>query len=103
MEKKTIKNWIYNWVADNYGTSEADDPSWDIDGLALMLYRHRYEIHDKINYEEVRDYVDYIAHELRYDLTDEQIDEATHEYMLSEACQEMRTEDIEYWLNHVSK
>ena len=29
-----MKEIIYNWVADNYGESEANDPSWNIDLLA---------------------------------------------------------------------
>lgn len=29
-----IKGTTYNWVAQNFGQSEADDPSWDIEQLA---------------------------------------------------------------------
>jgi hypothetical protein len=28
---------IYNWVAENFGESEANDPSWDIGALASHL------------------------------------------------------------------
>lgn len=34
MNKKQIKRIIYNWVGKNYGESEAEAPSWDIDVLA---------------------------------------------------------------------
>lgn len=31
------KSKIYEWVKDNYGQSEADDPSWNIEALAKHL------------------------------------------------------------------
>lgn len=34
---KTFYEAIYEWVADNFGQSEADDPSWDIKALADHL------------------------------------------------------------------
>lgn len=37
MNKERIKNTIYEWVKDNYGEAEANDPSWDIDGLAEAI------------------------------------------------------------------
>lgn len=30
----TFYEIIYNWVADNFGESEANDPSWNIEALA---------------------------------------------------------------------
>lgn len=33
----TFYDIIYKWVADNFGQSEADDPSWDIKALAKHL------------------------------------------------------------------
>lgn len=34
---KTFYEAIYEWVADNFGQSEADDPSWSIEALADHL------------------------------------------------------------------
>ena len=34
---KTFHEAIYEWVAENYGQSEADDPSWNIEALADHL------------------------------------------------------------------
>ena len=34
---KTFYETIYEWVAENYGQSEADDPSWNIEALADRL------------------------------------------------------------------
>lgn len=35
--KDKIYMIIYNWVAENFGTSEAEEPSWDIHALAEEL------------------------------------------------------------------
>lgn len=32
-----IEKIIYNWVRDNFGQSEADDPSWNIKLLAKHI------------------------------------------------------------------
>lgn len=36
---KTFYDIIYKWVADNFGQSEADNPSWNIKALADHLSR----------------------------------------------------------------
>lgn len=33
----TFYDIIHKWVADNFGQSEADDPSWNIEALAKHL------------------------------------------------------------------
>ena len=45
--KEQFKNIIYNWVKENFGESEADDPSWNIDALAGELNKHFYELYYK--------------------------------------------------------
>lgn len=35
--KEQFKTIIYNWVKQNFGESEADDPSWSIEALAEEL------------------------------------------------------------------
>lgn len=37
MTAPNIENVIYKWVSDNFGESEADDPSWNIMRLAQYL------------------------------------------------------------------
>lgn len=34
---KTFYDIIYDWVAENFGESEAEDPSWSIEALAKHL------------------------------------------------------------------
>ena len=38
--KKQFEKIIYNWVKKNFGESEAEDPSWDIEALAEELAKH---------------------------------------------------------------
>lgn len=33
----TMNKIIYEWVKENYGESEADNPSWDIEALAKHI------------------------------------------------------------------
>lgn len=35
--EKLIKKLLYDWVVDNFGESEADDPSYNLDLLAIYL------------------------------------------------------------------
>lgn len=39
ISSETLKKWIYHWVGMHYGLSEADDPSWDMDGLSEYIAR----------------------------------------------------------------
>lgn len=59
--KEKIKNIIYNWVAKNFGESEAEDPSWSIDALAEELAKHQHEMYwqQELEYlkEDVENYV----------------------------------------------
>lgn len=36
---KTVEHIIYDWVRDNFGDSEAQDPSWNIRELAEAVAR----------------------------------------------------------------
>lgn len=36
---RLIKATTYKWVADNFGQSEADDPSWNIEELSVAITR----------------------------------------------------------------
>jgi len=35
--KRRVEQATYDWVYDNFGRSEAEDPSWYIPGLALYV------------------------------------------------------------------
>ena len=44
-----MKKIIYKWVKENYGESEADNPSWDIDLLAEHIESKLSKNYDKVN------------------------------------------------------
>lgn len=44
-----IKKIIYNWVADNFGESEANDPSWNIEALAEYIESKLSKNYNKVN------------------------------------------------------
>lgn len=59
---KTFYEAIYEWVKDNFGQSEADDPSWSIEALADHLSKtdikpDELNAYTKINvYDELREH-----------------------------------------------
>lgn len=71
MEDKIYK-WIYDWVAENFGESEADDPSWDIHALAEELDKHRFEIYCDVEHEKLEEDCEAVAEEMGVELTDKQ-------------------------------
>lgn len=50
MEER-LRTIIYNWVGKNFGTQEAEDPSWSIEELAKEIAKHKYEIHSLVQEE----------------------------------------------------
>ena len=83
MEEQIYK-WIYNWVAENFGQSEVDDPSWDIHALAEELDKHRYDIYRGVEREFLEDDCDMIAKRHGYKLTKKERDRCVDAYMDSE-------------------
>lgn len=82
--KKFFKDIIYKWVKDNFGQSEADDPSWSIDALAEELSNHAYRLYHGIDFENEKENVKFVAGEEGVELTNEQLNEATRNYMESD-------------------
>ena len=46
--EKFIKDNIYHWVGKNFGSQEADDPSWNIEALSEYLTKKLYKEYDKL-------------------------------------------------------
>ena len=59
--KEKLTKIIYEWVKQNFGESEADDPSWSIEALAEELAKHQHELYweQELEYlkEDVENYV----------------------------------------------
>lgn len=102
--KDKIYTIIYNWVAESFGTSEAEEPSWDIHALADELNKHFHELYwqQELEYlkEDVENYID--GHE-EYKLTEQQMYNVADKIRNSEWYCSINPEDMEYYINEELK
>lgn len=104
MIEAMLERIIYKWVADNFGESEADDPSWDIKSLAQEIARHKHEIYHEQEFEYVKEDVEYVANEIMgVKLTDKELYAIADKYMNSESYAEADIESIEYYIEMEKK
>lgn len=99
--EERLKKVLKRWVKDMYGESEAEDPSWDIGGLARFL---AYEFH-KIEYDvetlNITDDVKEVAFDNDVELTDEELKLVVDQYRKSDAYCELNRPCIEYLIERV--
>ena len=88
---KTFYEAIYEWVKDNFGESEADDPSWSIEALADHLSKTDIKP-DELNaytknnvYDELREHfleedIESVAEQRGLTLTKVDIETIKHKY-----------------------
>ena len=105
----TFYDAIYSWVKDNFGESEANDPSWNIEALAKHLSEQDINP-DELNamtktacYRAVeraylRDDCDMVAENMGVKLTDKELDAVVNEYMDSDAYADVHTEDWQWFI-----
>ena len=100
--ERGLKKFLHEWVKKNFGESEADDPSWNIDDLAHALK----EEFDKINYKietlNLKTDVEMVAEDNDVRLTDEQLGWVVDEYRTSEAYCELNRPAIEYFIGRAT-
>lgn len=53
--KEQFEKLIYNWVKQNFGESEAGDPSWSIEALADELDKHFHELYWQQELEYIKE------------------------------------------------
>lgn len=101
---KTFYDIIYQWVADNFGQSEADNPSWSIKALADHLSKHFHELYwqQELEYlkEDVENYLDGLN---EYELTEQQMYNVADKIRNSEWYCSINPEDIEYYVKEELK
>ena len=99
--ERGLKKFLHEWVKKNFGESEADDPSWNIDDLAHALK----EEFDKINYKietlNLRADVEMVAFDKDITLTEDELKWVVGEYRISEGYNELNRPCIEYLLERV--
>lgn len=94
---------IYEWVKENFGTSEAYDPSWSIVELANEIAEHKTELHDFIEREYQAEDCKAVAEEMGVNLTDSQVQAIVDNFMYSETYADRHTEDWKYFINEELK
>ena len=101
MEKK-FENIIKNWVAKNFGESEAEDPSWSIEALAEELAKHFHDMYWEQELEYLKEDVENYA-EGKYELTAQQIYNVADKIRNSEWYCSINPEDLEYYIGEELK
>lgn len=103
--RKILCENIYEWVRQNYGKSEAEDPSWSIKAMAkdLAHWTMKYDIYRAVEREYLREDCRSVAEEYNIDLTDEQVEAVVNEYIDCEAYVDRHTEDWVYWIKQIKK
>jgi len=96
--EEEFKKFLYEWVKKNFGESEADDPSWNIEALAHDLREEYIKIKEREELEWAKEDVEYVANNFDIELTDKQAYAVAQEYMLSEGYGELHSEDILYFI-----
>lgn len=95
---------IKNWVLENFGEAEMEDPSWSIDALAEELADHAHTIYDAMEdgwqYEDIQ----YIAKEyLGGELAKDHAMRAVQFYKEMDEYQEINRDAIEYAIKQTEK
>lgn len=101
--KEELKKIIYDWVAKNFGESEADDPSWSIDALAEELAKHQHELYWRQELEYLKEDVEYFINEHNIKLTEQQKYNVADKIRNSEWYCSINPEDLEYYVNEELK
>lgn len=97
--KEEYQKDIYNWVAKNFGESEAEDPSWNIEALAEEMQKTFLRIHEEIIRMGIAEAIQGVADDNDIELTGEELDFVVDEYRYSEAYCEDDPDSILYFIN----
>lgn len=96
--EKKLNKFIYNWVAKNFGTSEANDPSWSIKALAHDLADEFFKIKEAEELENIKEDVLAVAEMNNIELTEKEAYDVADDYRYSEAYCARDNEAIEWFI-----
>ena len=110
----TFYDIIHKWVADNFGQSEADDPSWNIEALAKHLSESnihpdelsamtKSRVYDTLDQHYVEEDVKKYANGHGYKLTEQQISYVADRIRNSDWYYGIGAEDMEWYINQELK
>lgn len=105
---------IYKWVADNFGESEAEDPSWNIKALAEHISKSdidpdelsaytKHCVYNALDQHYVEEDVEWFANDRGIKLTDKQIGTVASEIRDSEWYCSINSDDMEWYINQELK
>ena len=96
---------IYEWVKQNFGESEAEDPSWSIEALAQDLANSSlaFDIYKTIEREYLRDDCERVAKGMGVELTDKEKQVVVDEFMDSDAYVDAHAEDWQWFIKQELK
>lgn len=105
---------IYKWVADNFGESEANDPSWDIKALAKHLSESdidpdelnamtKSNVYNTLDQHYVEEDVEQYASDRGTNLTEQQVRNVADKIRNSEWYCSISAEDMEWYINQELK
>lgn len=97
--KDAIEDIIKRWVKDNYGESEAENPSWNIEELANELVRNTTALHWIVEEIYTMEDVTDIAEANDIKLTPSQVRKIAKNFMDDDSTMKVDREGIEYWIN----
>ena len=111
---KTFYEAIHEWVADNFGTGEAEDPSWNIEALADHLSKTdikpeelsaytKSNVYSTLDQSYVEEDVERYANDHDYKLTEQQIGCVADRIRNSDWYCSINTEDMEWYIKQELK
>lgn len=106
---KTFYETIYEWVADNFGQSEADNPSWSIEALADHLSKSdinpdelnaytKSVVYSTLDQSYVEEDVTSYADSMGYKLTEQQIGYVADRIRNSDWHCSISAEDMDWYI-----
>ena len=101
--KEQYKEIVYNWVAKNFGESEAEDPSWSIEALADELAKNAYMVYSAMEKTWLSEDVEYVAENMGIDLSGDEVKKVVNYVIESDAYGSLDAENIEWQINKVKK
>lgn len=110
----TFYDIIHKWVADNFGQSEADDPSWNIEALAKHLSESdihpdelsamtKSRVYGALEQHYVEEDVEKYANDHGYKLTEQQIGCVADKIRNSDWYCSIGAEDMEWYIKQELK
>lgn len=110
----TFYDIIHKWVADNFGTQEAEDPSWNIEALADHLSKSdidpdelsaltKSRVYNALDQHYVEEDVEEYANDHGYKLNEQQIGHVADRIRNSDWYCSISAEDMEWYIKQELK